>query len=169
MSLVACPDGRQLLMIMKTSKKDTGICECVASNNLASATTSCILSIACVPKWPGTPEIPQIYNKSALVQWKTTDSKVPCTYTLERKCDGDDKWVTEATGVTDCFYNSSELPTGSTIRFCVGCVNKAGQGPYSNVSEGVRIKVEVATPNQPTEMKADPSSSFPGFAVPTKC
>lgn len=55
---------------------------------------------------------------------------------------GDDKWVTEATGVTDCFYNSSELPTGSTIRFCVGCVNKAGQGPYSNVSEGVRIKVE---------------------------
>lgn len=47
MSLVACPDGRQLLMIMKTSKKDTGICECVASNNLASATTSCILSIAC--------------------------------------------------------------------------------------------------------------------------
>lgn len=25
----------------------------------------------------------------------------------------------------------------------------------------------VATPNQPTEMKADPSSSFPGFAVPT--
>ncbi len=47
MSLMACPDGRQLLMIMKTSKKDAGIYECVASNNLASATTSCILSIAC--------------------------------------------------------------------------------------------------------------------------
>lgn len=55
---------------------------------------------------------------------------------------GDDKWLTEATGVTDCFYNSSKLPSGSTIRFRVACVNKAGQGPYSNVSEGVSINVE---------------------------
>uniref|UniRef100_A0A673GPF5 non-specific serine/threonine protein kinase n=1 Tax=Sinocyclocheilus rhinocerous TaxID=307959 RepID=A0A673GPF5_9TELE len=165
MSLVAYPDGRQLLMITKTSKKDAGIYECVASNNLASATTSCKLSIACVPKRPGTPEIPQIYNNTALVQWKPSDSKVPCTYTLERKCDGDDKWVIEATGVTDCFYNSSELPTGSAIRFRVGCVNKAGQGPYSNVSEGVRINVEVAPHHQPAEMKTHPSSSFPVVAV----
>lgn len=55
---------------------------------------------------------------------------------------GDDKWLTEATGVTDCFYNSSKLPSGSTIRFRVACVNKAGQGPYSNVSEGVSINVK---------------------------
>ncbi|KTG01856.1 hypothetical protein cypCar_00017645 [Cyprinus carpio] len=150
MSLVACPDGRQLLMIMKTSKKDAGIYECVASNNLASATSSCILSIACVPKRPGTPEIPQIYNNTALVQWKPSDSKVPCTYTLEKKCDGDDKWVTEATGVTDCFYNSSVFPTGSTIQFRVACVNKAGQGPYSNVSKGVRINVEATCSVAPT-------------------
>lgn len=50
--------------------------------------------------------------------------------------------MTEATGVTDCFYNSSVFPTGSTIQFRVACVNKAGQGPYSNVSKGVRINVE---------------------------
>lgn len=55
---------------------------------------------------------------------------------------GYDKWWTEATGVTDCFYNCSKLPSGSTIRFRVACVNKAGQGPYSNVSEGVSINVE---------------------------
>uniref|UniRef100_A0A8C1IND1 non-specific serine/threonine protein kinase n=1 Tax=Cyprinus carpio TaxID=7962 RepID=A0A8C1IND1_CYPCA len=167
MSLVACPDGRQLLMIMKTSKKDAGIYECVASNNLASATSSCILSIACVPKRPGTPEIPQIYNNTALVQWKPSDSKVPCTYTLEKKCDGDDKWVTEATGVTDCFYNSSVFPTGSTIQFRVACVNKAGQGPYSNVSKGVRINVEVPPLCQPAEMKIHPSSPFSVAAVTT--
>ncbi|XP_052415311.1 striated muscle preferentially expressed protein kinase [Carassius gibelio] len=167
MSLMACPDGRQLLMIMKTSKKDAGIYECVASNNLASATTSCILSIACVPKRPGTPEIPQIYNNTALVQWKPSDSKVPCTYTLERKCDGDDKWVTEATGVTDCFYNSSVFLTGSTIQFRVACVNKAGQGPYSNVSKGVKINVEVPLLSQPAEMKTHPSSPFSIAAVTT--
>ncbi|KAL1273070.1 hypothetical protein QQF64_028932 [Cirrhinus molitorella] len=167
MSLVACPDGRQLLMITKTSKRDAGIYECVASNNLASATTSCILSIACVPKRPGTPEIPQIYKNTALVQWKPSDSKVPCTYTLERKCDGDDKWVTEATGVTDCFYNSSELPTGSTIQFRVACVNKAGQGPYSNVSEGVRINTEVPPLHQTSGMKTRSSSSFPVAALTT--
>lgn len=55
---------------------------------------------------------------------------------------GDDKWETEATSVTDCFYNSSVLPTGSTIQFRVACLNKAGQGPYSNVSKGVKINVE---------------------------
>ncbi|XP_067315468.1 striated muscle preferentially expressed protein kinase isoform X2 [Pseudorasbora parva] len=161
MSLVASPDGRQLLMIMKTSKKDAGIYECVATNNLASATTSCILSLACVPRPPGTPEIPQIYNNTALVQWKPSDTKVPCTYILERKFDGDDKWLTEATGVTDCFYNSSKLPIGSTIRFRVACVNKAGQGPYSNVSEGVSINAKVAQLNKPAEMKTHPSASFP--------
>ncbi|XP_016129170.1 striated muscle preferentially expressed protein kinase [Sinocyclocheilus grahami] len=167
MSLVAYPDGRQILMIMKTSKKDAGIYECVASNNLASATTSCILSIACVPKRPGSPEIPQIYNNTALVRWKPSDSKVPCTYTLERKCDGDDKWVTEATGVTDCFYNSSVLTTGSTIQFRVACVNKAGQGPYSNVSKGVRINAEVPPLYQPAEMNTHPLSPFSVAAVTT--
>ncbi|KAK7155110.1 hypothetical protein R3I93_009911 [Phoxinus phoxinus] len=161
MSLVACPDGRQLLMIMKTSKKDAGIYECVATNNLASATSSCILSLACVPKPPGTPEIPQIYNSTALVQWKPSDTKVPCSYILERRSDGYDEWWTEATGVTDCFYNSSKLPSGSTIRFRVACVNKAGQGPYSNVSEGVSINVEVAPLHKPAEMKTHPSASYP--------
>ncbi len=48
----------------------------------------------------------------------------------------------EATSVTDCFYNSSVLPTGSTIQFRVACLNKAGQGPYSNESKGVRINIE---------------------------
>lgn len=46
MNLISCPDGRQLLMIMKTTKKDAGLYECVASNTLASVTSSCVVSLA---------------------------------------------------------------------------------------------------------------------------
>lgn len=41
-----------------------------------------------VPKRPGTPEIPQTYNNTALVLWKPADTKAPCSYTLERKTEG---------------------------------------------------------------------------------
>lgn len=44
--MISCPDGRQLLMIMKTTKKDAGLYECVASNALASVTSSCVVSLA---------------------------------------------------------------------------------------------------------------------------
>lgn len=50
---------------------------------------------------------------------------------------GDTNWLMVATGVADCYYNVMDLPTGATYRFRVACVNKAGQGPYSNLSEKV--------------------------------
>ncbi|XP_070711425.1 striated muscle preferentially expressed protein kinase [Pempheris klunzingeri] len=133
-SLVSHPDGRQLLMIMKSSRKDDGVYECVATNPIATITTSCTLSIACVPKRPGTPEVPQTYNNTALVLWKPADTKSPCSYTLERKTEGDSNWLTVATGVVDCYYNVTDLPAGGTFKFRVACTNKAGQGPYSNCS-----------------------------------
>ncbi|XP_057194752.1 striated muscle preferentially expressed protein kinase isoform X3 [Triplophysa rosa] len=160
-SLIACPDGRQLLMIMKISKTDAGLYECLATNNLGSTFTSCALSFACVPKRPGTPEIPQIYNNTALVLWKPSDTKAPCTYTLERKSEGDAKWLIVATGLTDCFYNTTDFPSGSIIRFRVACVNKAGQGPYSNISEPVGIDIEVAQPSQPPTGMTPTSASCP--------
>lgn len=46
MNVISCPDGRQLLMIMKTTKKDAGLYECVATNALASVSSSCKLSLA---------------------------------------------------------------------------------------------------------------------------
>lgn len=46
-----------------------------------------------------------------------------------------------ATGVADCYYNVVDLPAGVTFRFRVACVNKAGQGPYSNLSEVVSLDV----------------------------
>ncbi|XP_065807862.1 striated muscle preferentially expressed protein kinase [Labrus bergylta] len=139
LSLVSHPDGRQLLMIMKSSRRDAGVYECVATNPIATITTSCTLSIACVPKRPGTPEVPQTYNNTALVLWKPADTKSPCSYNLERKTEGDSKWLTVATGVVDCYYNVSDLPPGGTFRFRVCCVNKAGQGPHSSSSAPVSL------------------------------
>lgn len=46
MNMISCPDGRQLLMIMTTTKKDAGLYECVATNPLASVSSSCTLSLA---------------------------------------------------------------------------------------------------------------------------
>ncbi|XP_053170241.1 striated muscle preferentially expressed protein kinase-like [Scomber japonicus] len=138
-NLISPADGRQLLIIKKSSRKDTGVYECVATNTIATITTSCTLSIACVPKRPGTPEVPQTYNNTALVLWKPADTKPPCSYTLERKTEGDIKWITVATGVVDCYYNTTDLLPGATFRFRVSCVNKAGQGPYSNISAPVRL------------------------------
>lgn len=44
--MIACPDGRQLLMIMQTTKKDAGVYECVATNPLAAVSSSCTISLA---------------------------------------------------------------------------------------------------------------------------
>ncbi|XP_056444343.1 striated muscle preferentially expressed protein kinase [Gadus chalcogrammus] len=139
-SLISHPDGRQLLVIMKTNQKDAGLYECVATNTLAAITSSCTLCLACVPKRPGTPEVPQVYNNTALVLWKpATDGKSPCSYMLERLTEGEENWLITATGVTDCYYNVTDLPAGGTFRFRVACVNKAGQGSYSNCSPKVSL------------------------------
>lgn len=52
---------------------------------------------------------------------------------------GDSNWLTVATGVVDCYYNVTDLPPGGSFRFRVACVNKAGQGPYSNCSDPVSL------------------------------
>uniref|UniRef100_A0A3B5Q7F4 Striated muscle enriched protein kinase a n=1 Tax=Xiphophorus maculatus TaxID=8083 RepID=A0A3B5Q7F4_XIPMA len=133
------PDGRQLLTIQKCSHRDAGVYECVATNPIATVTTSCTLSIASVPKRPGTPEVAQTYNNTALVLWKPSDTKSPCSYSLERRSEADSNWVTVATGIADCYYNVTDLPLGGAIRFRVSCVSKAGQGPHSNCSAPVSL------------------------------
>lgn len=52
---------------------------------------------------------------------------------------GETNWLIVATGVADCYYNVVELPLGGSFRFRVACVNKAGQGPYSNLSQVVSL------------------------------
>ncbi|XP_038278345.1 striated muscle preferentially expressed protein kinase isoform X3 [Dermochelys coriacea] len=141
-NIVSCKDGRQLLTIPKTCKKDAGLYECTAANALGTATSSCTLAVARLPGKLGTPEIPQKYKNTVLVLWKPADSCAPCTYTLECKLNGERKWKTISSGIADCYFNVTELPARSTARFRVACSNKAGQGPYSNPSETVAIETD---------------------------
>ncbi|XP_060543834.1 striated muscle preferentially expressed protein kinase isoform X2 [Pantherophis guttatus] len=140
LNIVACKDGRQLLTISKVSKKDAGLYECNATNALGTATSSCTIAVARLPGRPGTPEIPQKYRNTVLVLWRPADTQAPCTYTLERKIDGEHDWKTISAGIADCYFNATDLPVGNTIKFRVACANKAGQGPYSNPSGKVFIE-----------------------------
>ncbi|XP_065269455.1 LOW QUALITY PROTEIN: striated muscle preferentially expressed protein kinase [Emys orbicularis] len=141
-NIVSCKDGRQLLSIPRTCKKDAGLYECTAANALGTATSSCTLAVARLPGKPGTPEIPQKYKNTVLVLWKPADSRAPCTYILECKMNGEREWKTISSGIADCYFNVTELPARSTARFRVACINKAGQGPYSNPSETVAIETD---------------------------
>ncbi|NWW32457.1 SPEG kinase, partial [Panurus biarmicus] len=142
LNVISCKDGRQMLTIAKVSRKDAGLYECAAANILGTAISSCTLAVARLPGRPGTPEIPQKYKNTVLVLWKPAESKAPCTYTLERRLDGEHEWKIVSTGITDCYFNVTELPPGSTAKFRVACVNKAGQGPYSYPS--VKVHLEAA-------------------------
>ncbi|XP_021180754.2 striated muscle preferentially expressed protein kinase isoform X1 [Fundulus heteroclitus] len=166
MNMISCPDGRQLLMIMQTTKKDAGVYECVATNPLASVSSSCTISLARLPNRPGTPEVPQKYNNTALVVWRPSDTVAPCTYSLERRAEGERNWLIVATGVADCYYNVTELPAGGSFRFRVACVNKAGQGPYSNLSEVVTLDLaEPAKSSASAVVRTVPATSPPPAVV----
>ncbi|CAL8266116.1 unnamed protein product [Lota lota] len=163
MNLISCPDGRQLLMMMQTTKKDAGLYECVATNPLGAVYSSCTISLARLPNRPGTPEIPQKYKDTALVVWRPSDNLAPCTYSLERKAERESSWLIVATGVADCYYNVVDLPAGVSFRFRVACVNKAGQGPYSNLSDQVCLdSTEPAqTSSTPVVVKTAPAVTPP--------
>ncbi|NXE89010.1 SPEG kinase, partial [Menura novaehollandiae] len=161
LNVVSCKDGRQMLTIAKVSRKDAGLYECAAANILGTAISSCMLAVARLPGRPGTPEIPQKYKNTVLVLWKPAESKAPCTYTLERRLDGEHEWKIVSTGIADCYFNVTGLPPGSTAKFRVACVNKAGQGPYSTPSAKVHLEAAGTPATTPprkhkgVEQKAD--------------
>ncbi|KAL0624640.1 Striated muscle preferentially expressed protein kinase [Plecturocebus cupreus] len=138
--IVSCKDGRQLLSIPRAGKRHAGLYECSASNVLGSITSSCTVAVARIPGKLAPPEVPQTYQDTALVLWKPGDSRAPCTYTLERRVDGESVWHPVSSGIPDCYYNVTHLPVGMTVRFRVACANRAGQGPFSNPSEKVFVR-----------------------------
>ncbi|POI34819.1 hypothetical protein CIB84_001426, partial [Bambusicola thoracicus] len=157
LNIISCKDGRQMLTISKVSRKDAGLYECAAANTLGTAISSCTLAVARLPGRPGTPEIAQKYKNTVLVLWKPAESKAPCTYTLEHRLEGEHEWKLVSTGITDCYFNVTELPPGSTAKFRVACVNKAGQGPYSTTSGKVHLEATASTtPNTAPTRKMPP-------------
>lgn len=72
-------------------------------------------------------------------QWAAPGPGLPLPY-LSSALAGEHEWKIVSTGITDCYFNVTELPPGSTAKFRVACVNKAGQGPYSNPSAKVHLE-----------------------------
>ncbi|XP_018410415.1 PREDICTED: striated muscle preferentially expressed protein kinase [Nanorana parkeri] len=165
-TIKSSPDGRQVLTISNTGQREAGLYECVAANVLGNATSSCSLCVARIPQAPGTPEIPQKYRNTVLVLWKSKELSSPCTYLLESQMNGKGEWKAISSGISDCYYNVTELPSGA-VRFRVACVNKAGQGPYSNFSKMVVIDGDEPSPAvAPTAQKTRPTLSSFGPVAP---
>ena len=165
--IVSCKDGRQLLSIPRAGKRHAGLYECSATNVLGSITSSCTVAVARIPGKLAPPEVPQTYHDTALVVWKPGDGRAPCTYTLERRVDGESVWHPVSSGIPDCYYNVTQLPVGVTVRFRVACSNRAGQGPFSNPSEKVFIRGTPDSPAQPAAAPRDaPVTSGPTRAPP---
>ncbi|XP_062968943.1 striated muscle preferentially expressed protein kinase isoform X2 [Cynocephalus volans] len=165
--IVSCKDGRQLLSIPRAGKRHAGLYECSATNVLGSITSSCTVAVARIPGKLAPPEVPQTYQDTALVLWKPGDSRAPCTYTLERRVDGESAWHPVSSGIPDCYYNVTHLPIGMTVRFRVACANRAGQGPFSNPSEKVLIRGTQDSSALPSaEHQEAPVTSGPARAPP---
>ncbi|KAK2108410.1 hypothetical protein P7K49_013575 [Saguinus oedipus] len=165
--IVSCKDGRQLLSIPRAGKRHAGLYECSASNILGSITSSCTVAVARIPAKLAPPEVPQTYQDTALVLWKPGDSRAPCTYTLERRVDGESVWHPVSSGIPDCYYNVTHLPVGVTVRFRVACVNRAGQGPFSNPSEKVFVRGTQDSSAVPSAAHQEaPVTSGPARALP---
>ncbi|XP_078535314.1 striated muscle preferentially expressed protein kinase isoform X2 [Lissotriton helveticus] len=156
-SIVAGQDGRHLLTILKAIPRDAGLYECAAANALGTSTSSCSVAVARLPGRPGTPEIPQKYKNTVLVLWKPAESYAPSTYTLECNMSGTSEWKTVSSGMAECYHNVTELPFGKVVTFRVACKTKAGQGPYSNISEEVLID-EADSKVTPTTRRATSES-----------
>ena len=106
-----------------------------------------------LPGTPGKlapPEVPQTYQDTALVLWKPGDSKAPCTYTLERRVDGEGlagwsgvggRWRVEKLGRHVPSLSSSQMAPGAWATSSCGlspCLMlPAGEYSWHPVSSGI--------------------------------
>eukprot|EP00079_Xenopus_tropicalis_P027045 XP_012821217.1 PREDICTED: obscurin-like isoform X2 [Xenopus tropicalis] len=127
-----------LLTILVVMAQDLGIYACVASNSLGSASTCCILKRAEIPCCPTSPEVAQVYKDGALIVWKPVESASPVTYFVQYRKEGEE-WRPLTLDISDCCYSTHVLSEGQVYSFRIACISKAGMGPYSNPSAGVRI------------------------------
>lgn len=127
-----------LLTILVVSAQDLGIYACEATNLLGSATTCCIIKRAEIPCCPNSPEVAQVYKDGALIVWKPVESSAPVTYFLQYRKEGEE-WRALTLDISDCCYSTHCLCAGHVYSFRIACISKAGMGPYSHPSAGVRI------------------------------
>uniref|UniRef100_A0A3B4AEV8 Uncharacterized protein n=1 Tax=Periophthalmus magnuspinnatus TaxID=409849 RepID=A0A3B4AEV8_9GOBI len=78
------------------------------------------------------PEVVRLDRGGVLVVWKPVQSSDTFTYCVQ--CCSDGVWTVLTDEETDCCYTVTDLPRGASYVFRVGCVTKAGAGPFSEVS-----------------------------------
>ncbi|XP_073532987.1 obscurin-like [Phyllobates terribilis] len=127
-----------LLTILVVTAQDLGIYACVATNVLGSASTCCIIKKAEIPCCPRSPEVAQTYRDGALIVWRPVESSTPVTYFLQYRKEGEE-WRALTLDISDCCYSAHSLCEGHVYSFRIACISKAGMGPYSEPSAGVRI------------------------------
>ncbi|XP_055077076.1 obscurin [Periophthalmus magnuspinnatus] len=82
---------------------------------------------------PHKPEVVRLDRGGVLVVWKPVQSSDTFTYCVQCCSDGG-VWTVLTDEETDCCYTVTDLPRGASYVFRVGCVTKAGAGPFSEVS-----------------------------------
>ena len=97
------------------------------------------------PGPPGIPHSVETSTDSITLSWTKprSDGGSPVTgYVLEKRKFGDDKW-TRATNVTipDLTYRVTGLQENNQYEFRVAACNAAGQGAWSNNSDGIYARM----------------------------
>lgn len=82
---------------------------------------------------PHKPEVVRLSKGGVFVVWKPVQSNDTFTYCVQCCSDGG-TWAVLSDEVTDSCYTVMDLPRGASYVFRVGCVTKAGAGPFSEPS-----------------------------------
>ncbi|KAJ0064967.1 hypothetical protein NL108_000939, partial [Boleophthalmus pectinirostris] len=82
---------------------------------------------------PHKPEVVRLDRGGVLVVWKPVQSNDTFTYCVQC-CSDRGVWTVLTDEETDCCYTVTDLPRGASYVFRVGCVTKAGAGPFSEAS-----------------------------------
>ncbi|XP_028301065.1 obscurin isoform X2 [Gouania willdenowi] len=85
---------------------------------------------------PSKAEVLQLDGGRVLLVWKPVQSSDPITYCVQYCTDGGD-WTVLSEEVTESCFVVSDLPRGASYVFRVGCITKAGAGPFSDASAPV--------------------------------
>ncbi|XP_029355302.1 obscurin isoform X2 [Echeneis naucrates] len=85
---------------------------------------------------PNKPEVLQLDGGGVLLVWRPVQSSDVVTYCVQYCTDGGE-WTVLSESVTDSCYEVKDLPTGASYVFRVGCITKAGAGPFSDASPPV--------------------------------
>ncbi|KAM9762435.1 obscurin isoform 2-T2 [Menidia menidia] len=85
---------------------------------------------------PNKAEVLQLDGGGILLVWRPVQSSDPITYCVQY-CSEGGEWTVLSDEVTESHHVVKDLPRGASYVFRVGCITKAGAGPFSEASTPV--------------------------------